>query len=262
MHDYQKLTNQPLVFVLAAFRFSPVLKMEDYIPAIQDKLRDRLPNFRTIQTQEVEVSPAGMTLNTTPNWEFIAKDYQTAATISQNRLLFVTSQYERFEGFQESCDFLLEQLTAIVNPNLLIRLGLRYADTITAIEGKGLAEEFVKERLFSNSDLHTVGSPIRQTCETLLKTKEGVIFVRSLHGINNFLTFSDADNLPIKIKTVSAEPSSRILLDFDHIWDAQEEGETVEFDKAAILKKLSAMHKLNRRAFWDITTDKAKEVWK
>ena len=34
-----KLRYSPLVMVLAQVRFSPVLKMADYVPAIQEKLR-------------------------------------------------------------------------------------------------------------------------------------------------------------------------------------------------------------------------------
>lgn len=260
MREYKKLNNQPLVFVLAAFSFSPVLEMDKYIPAIQEKLRGKLPNFRETQTQEVEVSPTGIKINAQPNWEFIAKDNQSAAIINQNRLLFVTSQYKRFDDFQESCDFLLEQLIDVVSPNLFTQLGLRYTDTIMDIDGVQ-AEDFVKKGLFSSSELDAVGSSVRQTSEILLKTAEGAMFVRSLYGVSNLLVVPDAENLPIKIETVSNAESNRVLLDFDHIWDAQEEGEAVEFDKAAILEKLSAMHELSRLAFWDITTDKAKEVW-
>lgn len=261
MRDYKKLTNQPLVFILTEFHFSPVLDMEKYIPKIQDLLRSRFPNLRRTETQEVTVSPNGISLNTQPNWEFISKDNKEAASLNQNRLLFMTSKYERFEGFSENCSFLLKALLETAKPTLLLRLGLRYSNTILDIENKGLAEEFVKSRLFENGDLHSTGSPIRQTNETLLKTSVGFLFIRSIHGINNLLVWPDAENLPIAISKSSTKSSNRVLLDIDHMWDTQEEDEPIDFDIDLILNKLTEMHKLSRQAFWDVTTDKAKETW-
>lgn len=262
MHDYKKLTNQPLIFVLTEFHFSPVLDMGRYIPEIQDLLRVRFPKLRMNESQEVSISHQGISLNTQPNWEFISKDNKEAATLNQNRLLFMTSKYERFEGFNANCDFLLKAILETANPSLLLKIGLRYSNTILAIKDKGLAEEFVKTRLFENSDLHSIGSPIRQTNETLLKTSEGALFVRSLHGINNFSVWPDAENFPIDIEIVSNNSTSRILLDLDHLWDAQEESVPVDFKKDFMLHKLEKMHEINRRAFWDVTTEKAKEAWK
>ena len=261
MRNYKKLSKQPLVFVLTELRFSAILDMEKYIPKIQDLLRVRFPNFRRNESQEIAVLPTGISLTTQPNWEFISKDQKEAAVIDQNRLLFITSKYERFEGFSENCSFLLNTLLATANPSLLLRVGLRYSDTITDIEGQGLAEEFVQSRLFENADLHSTGSPIRQTNETLVKTSEGLLFVRSMHGINNLLVWPDAENLPLAINKISAVSSNRILLDIDHMWDAQEEEATIDFEQKFILDKLTGMHQLSRQAFWDITTEKAKEAW-
>ena len=42
MTTYQKLSQQPLVFVLAGF-VSPILKMEKYIPTLQDELPSEVP---------------------------------------------------------------------------------------------------------------------------------------------------------------------------------------------------------------------------
>ncbi len=261
MRDFKKLHNQPLVFVLADIGFSPVLDIDKFIPKLQGILRERFPLFRQTESQDIAVTPAGIQVSQQPNWEFITRDHASAVIINQTRLLYITKQYNRFEGFEETCGFLLDALIEVVNPNLFVRLGLRYADTILAIEGKGLAEEFVEERLYNNSELHSTGKPIRQTNETLLKTPEGVMFVRSVYGINNSLSPADAEHFPIKIPLTSDNVSSRIILDFDHMWDANEEGEALDFEKEIILNKLFKMHERNRLAFWDITTDKAKKAW-
>lgn len=263
MCDYKKLSNQPLVFVLAEFRFSPILDIKEYIPKIQDALRNRLPILRNTETQEITVSSNGISLETQANWEFISKNSHTAASINQNRLLFMTSEYQRFDGFEKNCDFLLQTIIDIISPSLCLGLGLRYSDTIFDIEEKGSIEDFVQPRLYKNDDLKLSGNLLRQTNETLWRTTEGAIFIRSIYGEDRVLVWPDAENLPIAMRKTSDKPVRRLLLDIDHVWNAQEEElGPLDFDKDSILSKLSNMHKISRKAFWNVTTEKAKEAWK
>lgn len=263
MCNYKKLSNQPLVFVLAEFRFSPILDMKEYIPKIQDALRNKLPILRNTETQEINVSSNGINVETQANWEFISKNNHTAASINQNRLLFMTSEYDRFDGFKETCDFLIQTIVDIVNPSLCLNIGLRYSDTVLDVEGKGAIEDFVQPRLYKNDDLELSGSLLRQTNETSWKTTEGAIFIRSIYGKDKVLVWPDAENLPIAIRKISDQPIKRLLLDIDHIWVSQEEDSgPLDFDKDLILNKLSNMHKISRKAFWNVTTEIAKEAWK
>ncbi|MDU1533795.1 MAG: TIGR04255 family protein, partial [Neisseria sp.] len=73
MTTYQKLSQQPLVFVLAEFRFSPILEMEKYIPTLQDELRQEFPLIDTQQNQEFQISPSGIGINTTTEWVLQSK---------------------------------------------------------------------------------------------------------------------------------------------------------------------------------------------
>ncbi len=263
MCDYKKLSNQPLVFVLAEFRFSPILDIKEYIPKIQDALRNKLPILKNTETQDITVSPNGISVQAQANWEFISKNSHTAASVNQNRLLFMTSEYERFDGFKEYCDFLLQTIIDVVDPSLCLGLGLRYSDTIFDIENKGSIEDFVQPRLYNNDDLMLSGNLLRQTNETLWKTKEGAIFIRSIYGEDRVLVWPDAENLPVAMQKTSDKPVKRLLLDIDHVWDAQEEESgPLDFDKDLILSKLASMHKISRKAFWNVTTEKAKEAWK
>ena len=65
------------------------------------------------------------------------------------------------------------------------------------------------------------------------------------------------------MQKTSEKSIKRLLLDIDHVWDSQEEeSEPQDFDKNVILTKLSNMHKISRQAFWNVTTEAAKEAWK
>ena len=126
MTTYQKLSKQPLAFVLAEFRFSPVLEMEKYIPELQDKLRQSFPLMKTQQSQEFQLSPNGFEINTAPEWILQSKNRKQAIAINRNRLVHITSEYDRFDGFREQCQATLDALIQIVKPSLLLRIGLRY----------------------------------------------------------------------------------------------------------------------------------------
>lgn len=262
MNKHRILSNPPLAFVLTEFRFSPILDINEYIPKIQSALRAKLPILRETETQEIDVSPTGISLKSQANWDFISKNSHTAISINENRLLYMTSEYESFDEFKKTCDFLLHTLIQMAGPSLFLRLGLRYSNTILDIEGKGKIENFVNSRLYKNDDLGLLGASLRQTNETLWKTTEGAIFVRSMYGENNILVWPDAENLPIKLNKISEKPIKRILLDIDHVWDAQDEIEPLDFDKELILSKLTSMHEISQQAFWNITTEEGKEAWK
>ncbi|MDO4230431.1 MAG: TIGR04255 family protein [Capnocytophaga sp.] len=261
MTSYQKLSNQPLVFVLAEFRFSPVLDMEKYIPELQDKLRQNFPLIGTQQSQEFQFSPNGLEINTTTEWIFHSKNRKQAITINHNRLVHITSEYNRFDGFREQCETALKALIEIVKPSLLLRIGLRYNDAIIE-EDKEDIKEYVHTNLFQNSFLCAAGHPIRQTSETILETTEGCMVVRSMYEENTLAIWPDM-GLPIEI-TKNDQLKTRIFLDFDHFWESKlnQGEESQDFKLDDLISKLEKMHEGSRKAFWDITTDKGRLKWK
>lgn len=261
MTSYQKLSKQPLAFVLAEFRFSPVLEMEKYIPELQDKLRQSFPLMETQQSQEFKLSPNGFEINTATEWILQSKNRKQAIAINRNRLVHITSEYDRFDGFREQCRATLDALIQIVKPSLLLRVGLRYNNILIEDSGENI-EDFVQDYLCKNNLLHSVGDPISQTNEIILKTFEGHMVVRSMYGTSTPPMWPDV-GLPIEV-TVNEEAKKRIFLDFDHFWevDSNQGNELQDFELKNIIKKLEEMHEGSRQAFWNITTEKGRSKWK
>lgn len=265
--SYYQLANQPLLFVLAEFRFTEIMSMDKYFPDIQDIMRQTFPFFEEQTLQEVNVSPDGMQMNQSKQWVFIGKNKKNAVLLNHKRLVFITSNYERFDGFREYCEIALEALITVAKPSLLTRIGLRYSNLITAADSADITQ-YVQSNVCNESNLKGVGHPVRQMNETVLETDEGNMVVRSMYANTDVSVFHDLGNIPIKVATQN-QPSQRILLDFDHFWQPNLDGEStgddidsLDFEKDIIIEKLEKMHKLNRQAFWDITTDSGKEVWK
>ena len=85
----------------------------------------------------------------------------------------------------------------------------------------------------------------------------GGLVIRTLYGKHNLTCLPDLQGLPISI-TTDATPSERIILDFDHYWEAKEE--SVSFETNDVLEKLAALHETSIAAFWKVTTDYARDT--
>jgi uncharacterized protein (TIGR04255 family) len=253
--EFTKLNNQPLRFALAEFRFTRVMEIQKYIPQIQDELRKSYPILNEIQEQTMQIQSGGISVSTAGRWSFLSEDRKNAVDINQDRLFYCTSNYPRFEGFASACRSALDVFVKVVDPGLLLRLGLRYGDLVT-FEQDEKPTEFVNEIFLFPDGIDELGEPKFQKSETFLDTAFGTIAIRSLYGKHGLSILPDAI-LPIEIDSKD-DANDRLLLDFDHFWEAQ--SESVKFRTDAILEKLSGLHEISRLAFWTVTTKHAREI--
>jgi uncharacterized protein (TIGR04255 family) len=263
MMEFRKLENQPLVCVLIEVRFSSVLNLEHYIPQVQDKVRQYYPHYNRDSEQAVNVTPAGITVEKTDKYIFTTKDKMSNFQLSPDRLVFITKSYDRFDGFAKQCQKLLSIITDTINPALYSRLGLRFSDCIkTAPPGNDteLLGMFNTESVFFPPELSSLGLKTFHRTETSLKVDNGLLLVRSLIGMTNLVTFEDLmQQKYVEIKS-DKEPSVRVILDFDHFWHDEENQK--DFDAKEIVSSLHKLHETSRQAFWNITSEYAREnVW-
>lgn len=258
MHQYKKLANQPLTFALAEFRFSPVLDIADYIPKVQGALRKKYPVSSNISAQVVEMQPSGVRLSQQDRWRFVSANKKSAVEIDQERLVYITSEYPRFEGFSEACEHALECLTNVVELGLLVRIGLRYSDLVKLNDGDALTD-LIDHHFGAPECISQHGKLVNHSTHTVMTTAMGALIVRTMYGPHNHACLPDARELPVLFDQTKDE-DDRIILDFDHIWEAK--SESVNFRTEDALQKLDRLHETARAAFWDVTSDYAKdEKW-
>lgn len=257
---YFKLTKQPLLFVLAEFRFPVIMQMENFLPEIQEKLRQDLPLFEEQQSQDIKLQNDGIKIVNAKQWAFIDKQRQKTVILEPSRIICSVSDYERFDGFEAFCLQALSILKEVVKPSFIQRIGLRYADLVVSEDDAVSVTEYVEPSLYNYASFGEVGGLVRKTNEFVLETDEGYMIVRTMFGNHNLSTFQDV-NLSINL-AVSNSESERVLLDFDHIWEAYGSKEPIEFESDIISDKLKKMHQLSRKAFWCSITEKGIEAWK
>ncbi len=253
MDDYKKLSKQPLKFVLAEFRFSPVLQIAEYIPKLQEAFRKQYPIIKNKSEQAFQVHSSGLKVSTTEHWSFVTSDNKTAVEVNHERLIYCTTSYNRFDGFENACKVVLSILAEIVEPGLILQVGLRYSDLVTVDKNEKISD-LVDSHLTFPKSIDDLGEGIHQRSETFVKTDLGALAIRTLYGNHNLSCLPDIQGLPIYIEKDEI-PSERIILDFDNFWKVDVKEGAVKFNVAEILKKLNIMHDNSRHAFWNITTD-------
>ena len=259
MDQYVKLTNQPLVIALAEFRFSAILKMESYVSAFQDYLRHDFPHFSEIQQQEMIVDPNGVRVTSSTGWLFLSGNKKRAFMLDKDKITFMSSEYDRFPRFWNDCEKALSFIESEIKPALLLRVGLRYSDLIIEKESNEPIETYVQSVICNTGHFNEIGEQVHRINETVLKTDVGIMVIRSLYGKLNLSAWHDLSEPPVVISKYP-EHSKRILLDFDHFWQA--EGEAPRFNVNFISKKINVLHEKSREAFWEITTSEGRERWK
>ncbi|MDN4502932.1 TIGR04255 family protein [Alteromonadaceae bacterium BrNp21-10] len=261
-HNFRKLVRQPLVSVLMEVRFSTVLSLEKYIPDIQDAVRKEYPFFGKEKEHGVAIEKNGLRVNQTDKFVFWSKEKNSAFHITPERLVFITTSYDRFEGFSKRCSFLISVLADIVSPALYSRLGLRYSDCIVTQNNdeSELFELCQSKDMFFPEPLNELGKKVVRKTESALETEIGLLVLRTQLGVMTQKVLDDL--LPQNYVEIKDDelPSLRLLLDFDHFWEKPENQK--DFNVNAVLEQLEKLHQSSRSAFWDITSTYAKEnVW-
>lgn len=129
-----RLKNAPVVYVLCQIRFSPVEKMVDYVPAIQEAFRGLYPNFEREQIGGVGFAPNALPIlmQNETRWRFETRDSRTGFTLSTNQLIAHTTDYVDSDDFRDRIVSGFHTIHKIAKLSFIQRIGLRYIDLITA----------------------------------------------------------------------------------------------------------------------------------
>ncbi|WBA14802.1 TIGR04255 family protein [Salinivibrio proteolyticus] len=260
MSDYKKLKNQPLELVLVEVRYSPILNVKKYIPELHDNLRGEFPNFDAIVDKAVNINNDQVDFSNIERWLFTSRDGQRVIDIDQNRVVYATTEYDRFDGFQADVRQIVEVLKNIVNPSIYTRVGLRYCDNIVSPDGSedGLSKLVVSELLFDNT-FSDIGNKGFKRQEYLISTGTTYLVIRTVQRVTPNVLPEDLASIGLKVK-VDETAKLRLLLDFDHFW--QDSNNPRDFEVDNILETLSGLHEASRKAFWSATTQYARdEIW-
>lgn len=128
------LTNGPLSAVLFQVRYTPILNIERYIPAIQDYCRKAgFPLINRMRGDMIHINQNGeIEKIAIEQWVFASADYQRTLIIDTEKLTFQVFDLSNYV-FKELLDTFIQfmhKIDTLVEISLINRIGLRFINTI------------------------------------------------------------------------------------------------------------------------------------
>lgn len=146
-----KLSNAPLVHVLAQVLFNPVSEMDEFIQQIEVALRDigfldreeiKVPSYK------IDLKSQNIAFQESQTWIFVHKDQTRSVSIEKESFIYQTSSYDCFKTFSKGLLEGLGKVREIVSAIQQVRrLGLRYVNLIKLDEREEAGEWVRKELL-------------------------------------------------------------------------------------------------------------------
>lgn len=254
-----KLERSPLVFVLSQVRFPALLKMADYLPDIQESLRqDGFSHFAKEDIQQVTFGGPEIKAERDIRWVFAARDRSEAVILAPSFVVYETSRYDVFETFTERFAKVLDLVGSVTKIDLVEQVGLRYVDLIRAVEGNAAAD-FLRERVrgLSEADLGVKSS--RHQFMTQAQTEHGDLYVRSFENSGSNFMPPDLVSTHLRFSVQAEDLKDEVfrVLDVDHIAKGE-----FDFTADALIRKLWDLHDYSTKAFRAAVTEDAIEYWK
>jgi uncharacterized protein (TIGR04255 family) len=254
----------PLVYVVVQLVFGPVEKMEDFVPAIQEGLRQWYPRFTARINEVVQVNPAQRTVQLEQARQWVFQDAQmlSAVVLQKNSLAFEVWSYKSFHSL--SSDFLrvINLVCSVAGINLVERLGLRYVNLLGE-DSLPLVHQFSSGVQGIFQDPHRgISSKIIQFVENC-STPIGGLTLRyvKIHqdiqfDINAFLT------PPKHLNHLVDRKPPLVILDIDHfkVFSPEESAPLMSQEELATL--LTSLHGEVSEAFHRSLTEAALQLYK
>ncbi|MFC1482594.1 TIGR04255 family protein [Myxococcota bacterium] len=262
---YVPLSKQPLVLVLCQVKFSPVRRMADYIPAIQEEFRRHwYPLEKAGKIQQLTVTPTGLQTTEQERWEYRTKDEQWSILVMQDAVVLQTTAYRKFEDYAKQLELAVGTVLRITEHEelgLLQRIGLRYIDLIRPREG----EDF---RYYLRPGLHGVQDDvfnpgthrihIESAGSTKVGDEDGMMVVRIVQNSEGFDLPPDLLGGAPKFAARAKAGELATLVDMDHFLSGK-------FDPGVewIIETAYRLHDHLVETFHEhVITPEAVEVWK
>ena len=258
MPKSKRLLNAPLVYVLAQVRTTPILKIADFVPEIQERLRKEYPRLNQQTTQALSFSPGATTptIDNLHRWEFMDKAGTTGFILDNASLVLHTTDYPTFEPFIERLREGLTVLGEVVGISLVERLGLRYVDLIQDENGAEI-DKYVPESL-RGIPLDDVSVDLAVTrTESKARTAVGQINVKYVQHAEG--TALPADLMPLSLTFTKIPAKGKLFahLDIDHF-----QTESIDFIPEDIVQRMWSLHDGTSKVFKAAVTGHALSKWR
>ncbi|MBS0472801.1 MAG: TIGR04255 family protein [Proteobacteria bacterium] len=266
----KKLSKAPIYYALAQVRFNALLQLEQFVPAIQESLRQAdYPDFERMVAHGVAVnmSPGQQNsivpaIQTQVRFQFLNARRTAGFNLEPDGLVFHTTEYDTFETFSKAFFLGLKTVHDAAKLSFSSRLGIRYLDVVRPLrDGEtlpeylapsvmGIFDKLSPRRLQqAMSETRTTRDQTTLVSRTILLDQaepSGPAMPEELHPI--------VLGLPKRFDGIKGLYA---IIDTDSF---EEKREDFSFDY--LEKTLKSLHDELAKSFAHTVTDHAREVWK
>lgn len=219
------LSKQPLALVLIQLRYSPILNLKEYIPAIQDRFRKiGFPSVQVKNVKKLEISPSGLMPTDMWQWKFEAQDSRSSIIVDEDQILLQTTNYHSFEEFIEQYFTILQSFLAVTEHDSFgnaLRIGLRYIDQVTLQSDTDTIDSYLRSPLrgmvspfFKNMLKQYTHIEVGKT--ELRSGQNGTLSIRVLRNVEGLDLPSDLyQEAPLRLRKIDVKKDFA-LIDMDH----------------------------------------------
>ena len=254
------LKKPPVYLTVAQVRFNPILKLAEFLPAIQEGMRRAgFPAYEphnaiALQFSMQEGQPAPVPV-VRERFSFGNVEKTHAFWLDSDSLALQSTNYGHFEALSE---VFLEGLALVhdaVHLDFTERIGLRYLDRVFPLGADVLAQYLVPEAVGLTNALG--GSAPQSYLETLCAFE--IYKLRSRVVVQDGGLAFPPDMVPgdlVVSRRLAEYEGLNAILDNDGFLETRE-----VYSGDGVAKHLDAIHKVIGSAFRAIATDHARKVW-
>jgi uncharacterized protein (TIGR04255 family) len=129
-HAVRTFEQNTLAAVIVQLRFHPILKIAEQFADFQDRIRSRFPGYEFVETQMLDVGPAGVQVRNETAHRFRASSEPTVVSLGTGAFSIEYSAHKDRETLFNDVDSVVAALGALFSPVFPLRLGLRYVNII------------------------------------------------------------------------------------------------------------------------------------
>ncbi|HAT2016931.1 TPA: TIGR04255 family protein [Legionella pneumophila] len=260
---HPKLSKQPLTYVLAQVKFTSIEDIANYIPQLQNKIRDEFPHFDEVSIQAIQLREGERPYPIVfTQWHFMDKKKQMGIILDKHSVTIHSNKYERFQPFIDTFEQVISTFHDKLSFSLFTRLGLRYInfikDGVDKINSGLQGFRLSGDKFPSNNFMAKI--------EATQPTQEGIIKIKSIH-IENKDIINSGENIFVPpdlidtAKLLSFEYFTKpqeafLILDIDHFNNKQE-----DFVIPTIIDSFHKFHEIIYQGFCEAVGDENLSNW-
>lgn len=257
-HSADRLERSPLIYVLVQVRFPPLLKMEELVPQIQERLRKSgYPRHEAEKVQHVALNPDGeLKSGAMMRWVFRNRKESSAVILAKDFFVFETNDYGVYDEFTERLAPIVEILADVLDVEFCTRIGLRYVDLIRELDGNG-PDWFVSSGLKGLTRDAIGTGDVQNQCVATAKTNEGEIRIRSVQARGPVFLPPDLESDHLRFTETPKEGEPVRILDIDHFSNSE-----FDFRSDAIIERMTQLKQTISKTFKASVTPEALDIWR